>query len=168
MISQLTLRIVIGKKEHCIRKCGDKKSRLKQRLWTCETSVNTGDLCSASRFYVFTAMTFSFLKFRFIFIIEKNREQTKKYSGIILGSILPKNEMNYWNIGKRNTEPSVLRKIESNHTNVVTQFFFFFSQFFSQQRTKHWLLFKPRFIFSVSERKWPRVYCKEPCVEITG
>ena len=28
-------------------------------------------------------------------IIEKNREQTKKYSGIILGSILPKNERNY-------------------------------------------------------------------------
>ena len=41
MISKLTLRIIIGKKEHCIRKCGDKKSRLKQRLWTCETSVNT-------------------------------------------------------------------------------------------------------------------------------
>ena len=61
MISQLTLRIVIGKKKHCIRKCGDKKSRLKQRLWTCETSVNTGDLCSASRFYVFTAMTFSLI-----------------------------------------------------------------------------------------------------------
>ena len=32
-------------------------------------------------------------------IIEKNREQTKKYSGIILGSILPKNERNYQNIG---------------------------------------------------------------------
>ena len=31
--------------------------------------------------------------------------------------------MNYQNIGKRNTEPSVLRKIESNHTNVVTQEF---------------------------------------------
>ena len=41
MISKLTLHIIIGKKEHCIRKCGDKKSRLKQRLWTCETSVNT-------------------------------------------------------------------------------------------------------------------------------
>ena len=38
-----------------------KKSRLKQRLWTCETSVNTGDLCSASRFHVFTAMTFSLI-----------------------------------------------------------------------------------------------------------
>lgn len=25
MISQLTLRIIIGKKEHCIRKSGDKK-----------------------------------------------------------------------------------------------------------------------------------------------
>ena len=28
-------------------------------------------------------------------ITEKNREQTKKYSGIILGSTLPKNETNY-------------------------------------------------------------------------
>ena len=32
-------------------------------------------------------------------IIEKNREQTKKYSGITLRSILPKNERNHQNIG---------------------------------------------------------------------
>ena len=55
-------------------------------------------------------------------IIEKNREQTKKYNGVILGSIHPKNERNYQNIGKKkkkkrkkNTEASVLRKIESSH-----------------------------------------------------
>ena len=34
-------------------------------------------------------------------IIEKNREQTKKYNGVILGSIHPKNERNYQNIGKK-------------------------------------------------------------------
>ena len=53
-------------------------------------------------------------------IIEKNREQTKKYNGVILGSIHPKNERDYQNIGKKkkrkkNTEASVLRKIESSH-----------------------------------------------------
>ena len=51
-----------------------------------------------------------------------------------MGSILPKNERNYQNIGKKiiiikkikkrkeknNTEPSLLRKIESNHANNVT------------------------------------------------
>ena len=89
-------------------------------------------------------------------IIEKNREQTKKYNGVILGSILPKNERNYQNIGKKkrkkNTEASVLRKIESSHAKVVTQEFLL--AIFAQQRTKHYkLLFKPRFIFSVSERK---------------
>ena len=86
--------------------------------------MNTGDLCSASSFYVVTAMTFSFLKFRFI-LLKRIVNKQKKYSRIILGSIFPKNKMNYYNIGKRNTEPSVLRKIESNHTNVVTQFFLF-------------------------------------------
>ena len=34
-------------------------------------------------------------------IIEKNREQTKKYNGVILESIHPKNERNYQNIGKK-------------------------------------------------------------------
>ena len=34
-------------------------------------------------------------------IIEKNREQTKKCNGVILGSIHPKNERNYQNIGKK-------------------------------------------------------------------
>ena len=28
MISQLTLRIVIGKKEHCIRKCGETEAKV--------------------------------------------------------------------------------------------------------------------------------------------
>ena len=37
-------------------------------------------------------------------IIEKNREQTKKYNGVILGSIHPKNERNYQNIGKKKKE----------------------------------------------------------------
>ena len=53
-----------------------------------------------------------------------------------MGSILPKNERNYQNIGKKNnnnkkikkrkekdnTEPSLLRKIESNHANVTPKF----------------------------------------------
>ena len=77
-------------------------------------------------------------------IIEKNREQTKKYGGIILGSILPKNERNYQNIGlkkkkkkkrKKNTEASILRKIESSHAKVVTQEFLL--AIFAQQRTKY-------------------------------
>ena len=44
---------------------------------------------------------------------KKNREQTKKYNGVILGSIHPKNERNYQNIGKKkkkkrkkNTKPA--------------------------------------------------------------
>ena len=151
MISELTLRIVIGKKEHCIRKCGDKKSRLKQRLWTCETSVNTGDLCSASWFSVVTVMTFSFLKFRFI-LLKRIVNKQKKYSRIILGSIFPKNKMNYWNIGKRNTEPSVLRKIESNHTNVVTQFFFFFAIFLPAKNKALTFIQTKVYIFSIRKK----------------
>ena len=151
MISQLTLRIVIGKKEHCIRKCGDKKSRLKQRLWTCETSVNTGDSCSASWFSVVTAMTFSFLKFRFI-LLKRIVNKQKKYSRIILGSIFPKNKMNYWNIGKRNTEPSVLRKIESNHTNVVTHFFFFFAIFLPAKNKALTFIQTKVYIFSIRKK----------------
>ena len=82
---------------------------------TCETCA----LCSAGRFHVIM----DDLLLSEVQIIEKNREQTKKYNGVILGSIHPKNERNYQNIGKKkkkkkrkkNTEASVLRKIESSH-----------------------------------------------------
>ena len=53
-------------------------------------------LCAVRVGFMSLWMTFSFLKF-----IEKNREQTKKYNGVILGSIHPKNERNYQNIGKK-------------------------------------------------------------------
>ena len=80
---------------------------------TCETCA----LCSAGRFHVIM----DDLLLSEVQIIEKNREQTKKYNWVILGSIHPKNERNYQNIGKKkkkrkkNTEASVLRKIESSH-----------------------------------------------------
>ena len=60
---------------------------------TCETCA----LCSAGRFHVIM----DDLLLSEVQIIEKNREQTKKYSGVILGSIHPKNERNYQNIGKK-------------------------------------------------------------------
>ena len=122
MISQLTLRIVIGKKEHCIRKCGDKKSRLKQRLWTCETSVNTGDLCSASRFYVFTAMTFSFLKFRFI-LLKRIVNKQKNTVGLYWEVYFRKTKWIIKILVKETLNPAYWERL--NHTYVVTQFFFF-------------------------------------------
>ena len=60
---------------------------------TCETCA----LCSAGRFHVIM----DDLLLSEVQIIEKNREQTKKYNGVILGSILPKNERNYQNIGQK-------------------------------------------------------------------
>ena len=122
MISQLTLRIVIGKKEHCIRQCGDKKSRLKQRLWTCETSVNTGDLCSASRFYVFTAMTFSFLKFRFI-LLKRIVNKQKNTVGLYWEVYFRKTKWIIKILVKETLNPAYWERL--NHTHVVTQFFFF-------------------------------------------
>ena len=74
-------------------------------------------------------------------VIVKNREQTKKYTvGIywevyfrktkgIIKILLKKKKKE-----KKNTEPSVLRKIESKHANVVTQNFLLV--IFSKQWTK--------------------------------
>ena len=92
-------------------------------------------MCSAGRFHVIM----DDLLLSEVQIIEKNREQPKKYSAIILGSILPKNERNYqkyWQKKReKNTEASVFRKIESNHAKVVKQQFLL--AIFAQQRTKH-------------------------------
>ena len=166
MISQLTLRIIIAKKEHCIRKCGDKKLRLKQRLSTCEPSVNTGDLCSASRFYVFTAMTFSLIWSSDLYYWKESwTNKTIQWDYIGKYTSEKRNELlKYW--WKKHWTQRIEKDWIKSHKRCYAVFFFF-SQFFSQQGTKHWLLFKPRFILLVSERKWPRVYCIEPCVEIT-
>ena len=88
MISQLTLCITIGKKVHCIRKCGDKKSRLKQKLWNVRTSVNWHDSRRAGRFLVIMDN----LLLSEVQIIEKNRKQTKTTVGL------------YWEVYFRKTK----------------------------------------------------------------
>ena len=72
------------------------KARRKQTGYeACElTKVNNEVLCAVRVGFMPLWMLLSEVQ-----IIEKNREQTKKYSGIILGSILPKNERTYQNIG---------------------------------------------------------------------
>ena len=149
MISQLTLRIVIGKKEHCIRKCGDKKSRLKQRLWTCETSVNTGDLCSASRFYVFTAMTFSFLKFRFI-LLKRIVNKQKNTVGLYWEVYFRKTKWIIKILVKETLNPAYWERL--NHTNVVTQFFFFFAIFLPAKNKALTFIQTKVYIFSIRKK----------------
>ena len=79
---------------------------------TCETCA----LCSAGRFLVIM----DDLLLSEVQIIEKNREQTKKYNGVILGSILPKNERNYQNIGKKKGR-KILKPAFWGRLNQVTQ-----------------------------------------------
>ena len=88
MISQLTSCITIGKKVHCIRKCGDKKSRLKQKLWNVRTSVNWRDSRRAGRFLAIMDN----LLLSEVQIIEKNRKQTKTTVGL------------YWEVYFRKTK----------------------------------------------------------------
>ena len=56
-------------------------------------------------------------------IIEKNREQPKKYSAIILGSILPKkkNERNYQKYWQKKKERKILKLAFSGRLNQITQ-----------------------------------------------
>ena len=74
-------------------------------------------------------------------IIVKNREQTKNIRWDYIGKYTSekrKELLKYWwkkKERKKNAEPRVERKIESNHANGVTQEFLL--AIFSKQRTKH-------------------------------
>ena len=75
-------------------------------------------------------------------VIIKNREQTKNIRWDYIGKYTSekrKESLKYWwkkrkKKKMKNTEPSVLRKIESKHANVVTQEFLLV--IFSKQWTK--------------------------------
>ena len=69
----------------------------RQKIETEAKVMNVRNLSehSASMFYVFTAMTSSFLKIRFILLKRIANKQKNTVGLYILGSILPKNEMNY-------------------------------------------------------------------------
>ena len=152
MISQLTLRIVIGKKEHCIRKCGDKKSRLKQRLWTCETSVNTGDLCSASRFYVFTAMTFSFLKFRFI-LLKRIVNKQKNTVGLYWEVYFRKTKWIIKILVKETLNPAYWERLNQITQTLLRSFLFFFFAIFLPAKNKALTFIQTKvYIFSIRKK----------------
>ena len=73
-------------------------------------------------------------------IIEKNREKTKKIQWDYIGKYTSekRKELSKILVKKKvikNTEASVLGKIESNHAKVGTQEFLL--AIFAQQRTKH-------------------------------
>ena len=105
-----------------------KKSRLKQRLWTCETSVNTGDLCSASRFYVFTAMTFSFLKFRFI-LLKRIVNKQKNTVGLYWEVYFRKTKWIIKILVKETLNPAYWERLNQITQTLLRSFLFFFRHF---------------------------------------
>ena len=119
---------------------------------TCETCA----LCSAGRFHVIV----DDLLLSEVQIIEKNREQTKntmglywevyirKTKGIIKISVKKKKKKR-----KKNTEASVLRKIESSHLKSrYTGIFFFFCHFCPTKNKALTFIQTKVYIFSIRKK----------------